>query len=191
MLVPPALHDVATAHVQTAVRVHFVSDRKASLYRDIPPKDAELVCSAPCDADVPAAGAYRVSGGGLDPSPWFSLDAPEGGRATIEAHGAGAGTTWTGVSFAVVGGATTWGALVRKVLVGYTTDRDVNITVGVMAGGTVLFGIGGLILWLSDETKVVKKVEPKTPVAVRAPTWRIIPAEETPRAVPVLFEVRF
>jgi hypothetical protein len=81
----------------------------------------ELVCTSPCDRDVPASALYRI--GGARPSDSFMLDA-HGGTAKISVDPASNRGFWTG-AVALGGAGALIGSGVLAIALGYASQRPV------------------------------------------------------------------
>jgi hypothetical protein len=75
-----------------AVFLHVASPATVRIERD---DTGEVVCTSPCDKNVPATAHYHI--GGHRPSPSFVLVPPSSGRADVRVKPGSKTTFWTGV----------------------------------------------------------------------------------------------
>jgi hypothetical protein len=179
-----------------SVFLHVTTPEPASL--TVMGEDGKVVCTAPCDKNVPASGRYRI--GGARPSPTFALAPSSEGKANVKVHpgsktefwmgvgalGLGAGLIATGVGVLLY-----WNANRPAVPGGDGETTDNRYTYAMMAGtslvilGTVAGIWGGASVINNVKTKVKGNVQeakarPETPS--RTPQLATLPR---PLTVPI------
>lgn len=167
----------------------------------------EVVCTAPCDREVPTGRIYRINGSGVRKSKPFALQVPAGSRVTLTVdHGTTAGFVG-GIILTTLGSPIVFiGALVTLAGAAYTG----NGSGAIVAGGLVVTGVGaalmvpGIVLVANNSGTTVKEstgrpaqgdagsVMRTAELPSRTPTWHSMEGPKNPAAPSVpIFSMSF
>lgn len=169
-----------------------------------------FACNAPCDAELPLAGSYRISGQGIRNSAQFKLNARPGDHLVLDVNASSKGAFVGGIVVAGVGVVVLLvGAMVVLTVAAMdsadsaaglsnsTNDGSAN-TVGwvMVAGGAAATLVGVLVLANNTRSKVDQATatpRPRNDAWLRVPQWHEDKAGQAlPKAVGVpLFQTTF
>jgi hypothetical protein len=160
--------DAAKTPPGPLARVHLDAGKGVLLLQDTPSGATVEICEAPCDAQLPTKGHYRVSGGGSGMSDSFTLRAPAGTAETLSVDGS-ARTLAAAGAIAIFTGTV---LLLAWIGIGLLSDNGISDTANfVCLGGGIPGVLGGLILLVGNahgKDQVQQKLV-ASPVA--APAW--------------------
>ena len=155
------------------------------------------VCTGSCDALVPLGPATRIDGDGLRTSSTFHLDAPAGGRVTLNVAPGSSGRFATGLFLVPIGVLAILGGsyLTLAALASGGGSEAIQPPPPSPVPGEIVIGlgaavvIGGVVLLVHDATTSVRQASaapaapPPAASGPPAPAWRERTPEE--RALPV------
>jgi hypothetical protein len=126
-----------------------------TLLRSAPPYGWRWVCQAPCTANAPIDGEYKLRGSGVTETDGFRLD-PKLGRAVrvrVEPVSQGALIAGTILIYAGVSVLPSGGLMVAS---GYVTDRKPLVTIGfiTLGVGAALTGVGLPLFFANTKSDV-------------------------------------
>jgi hypothetical protein len=190
--------------------VHLEGDSIVSLERR-EGRSRVFACTAPCDAELPLSGLYRVVGPGVRATPSFRLNAQPGEHIVVDATTASKGGFAGGIVLTSVGGFSfLLGALVLLTVAtadaadsasgGSHDDGNAGtVGLGMLVGGAVAVVVGVLVLTSNRHSKVDQRNGGALPDHSRDDAWRRVPqwrddksASGLPKAVGVpIFEQAF
>lgn len=175
---PPPAAAVDDARHDTTVVVHVDASEPVELLRRDAAGDWQTVCFSPCDRPIAEHGAYRVGGGGVRPSPEFSL-ADRGPRVVLQARPSSSGWFVGGIVLVSVGGAGIGvGAFVATVVAslqgvgGASGAHDSGDPASTTRAGIVTMAAGAVAVAAGIVAIVSNR---STDVLVRAPVTAVAP----------------